>query len=104
MSKPTILIWDLPTRLFHWLLVVCVIGAIISTKIGGNAMLWHGLSEPDPQSVHLLDSKAMFWTGGQKDAAEGIQSFLEKRPAVYPDKVSANMPDFFPWFGPRNYE
>ncbi|HPR06711.1 MAG TPA: cytochrome b/b6 domain-containing protein, partial [Denitromonas sp.] len=42
MSKPTILIWDLPTRLFHWLLVVCVIGAIISTKIGGNAMLWHG--------------------------------------------------------------
>ncbi len=42
MSKHTLLIWDLPTRLFHWLLVACVSGAIISTKIGGNAMLWHG--------------------------------------------------------------
>ena len=37
-------------------------------------------------------------------AKEGVMSFLEKRPAVYPDKVSANMPDFFPWYGPRPYE
>lgn len=34
-------IWDLPTRLFHWLLAACVIGAVISAKIGGNAMVWH---------------------------------------------------------------
>lgn len=38
----TVRIWDLPTRLFHWLLVVCVAGSIISAKIGGNAMVWHG--------------------------------------------------------------
>ncbi len=37
-----ILIWDLPTRLFHWLLVLCVCGSFISAKIGGNAMVWHG--------------------------------------------------------------
>lgn len=37
-----ILIWDLPTRVFHWGLVVCVVGAFISAQIGGNAMLWHG--------------------------------------------------------------
>lgn len=37
-----ILVWDLPTRLFHWLLVCCVCGSFISAKIGGNAMLWHG--------------------------------------------------------------
>lgn len=34
-------IWDLPTRLFHWALAACVIGLIITGKLGGNAMLWH---------------------------------------------------------------
>ena len=34
-------IWDLPTRLFHWSLAACVVGSIISAKIGGNAMAWH---------------------------------------------------------------
>jgi len=41
MSR-TIRLWDLPTRLFHWLLVVAVVGAFITVKIGGNLMLWHG--------------------------------------------------------------
>jgi cytochrome b len=34
-------VWDLPTRLFHWLLAACVIGSVISAKVGGNAMVWH---------------------------------------------------------------
>jgi cytochrome b len=34
-------IWDLPTRLFHWGLVVCVTGLVITGNLGGNAMLWH---------------------------------------------------------------
>lgn len=34
-------VWDLPTRLFHWALVLCVLGAVLSAKIGGNAMVWH---------------------------------------------------------------
>lgn len=34
-------IWDLPTRLFHWALVLCVIGLFITGKTGGNAMDWH---------------------------------------------------------------
>ncbi|HYW57219.1 MAG TPA: cytochrome b/b6 domain-containing protein [Polaromonas sp.] len=34
-------VWDLPTRLFHWALVACVIGLAISGTIGGNAMVWH---------------------------------------------------------------
>lgn len=38
--KP-IRIWDLPTRIFHWLLAAAVIGLIITGKIGGNAMTWH---------------------------------------------------------------
>ncbi|HET7865800.1 MAG TPA: cytochrome b/b6 domain-containing protein [Burkholderiaceae bacterium] len=34
-------VWDLPTRLFHWLLAACVIASVISAQIGGNAMVWH---------------------------------------------------------------
>ena len=35
-------IWDLPTRLFHWLLVISIVAAIVTGKIGGNAIIWHG--------------------------------------------------------------
>ncbi|KAA3654519.1 MAG: cytochrome B [Proteobacteria bacterium] len=42
MPTHTTLVWDLPTRLFHWLLAGAVAGAVITAKIGGNAMLWHG--------------------------------------------------------------
>jgi cytochrome b len=34
-------IWDLPTRVFHWLLVLCVVGLVASGQIGGSAMQWH---------------------------------------------------------------
>jgi len=34
-------IWDLPTRLFHWLLVAAVIGLVITGNLGGNWMTWH---------------------------------------------------------------
>lgn len=34
-------VWDLPTRLFHWGLVLAVLAAVISAKLGGNAMVWH---------------------------------------------------------------
>ena len=34
-------VWDLPTRLFHWLLAATVVGSIVTAKIGGGAMVWH---------------------------------------------------------------
>ncbi|MBX3606123.1 MAG: cytochrome b/b6 domain-containing protein [Piscinibacter sp.] len=34
-------VWDLPTRLFHWTLALCVVGSVVSAKIGGNALVWH---------------------------------------------------------------
>ncbi len=42
MTEKTIKVWDVPVRLFHWLLLALVIGAIVSIKIGGNAIVWHG--------------------------------------------------------------
>lgn len=37
----TVRVWDLPTRLFHWALAMCVIGLVITGNVGGNWMNWH---------------------------------------------------------------
>jgi enoyl-CoA hydratase/carnithine racemase len=63
-----------------------------------KALLWHGLGEADPQSVHLIDSRCFYWAGRQKDAYEGVESFLEKRPPRFTLRVSSDMPDFYPWW------
>lgn len=34
-------IWDLPTRLFHGLLILCLLGLLITGEVGGDAMVWH---------------------------------------------------------------
>jgi cytochrome b len=39
--KKIIRVWDLPIRLFHWLLVLCIAGSLISVNLGGNAIEWH---------------------------------------------------------------
>ena len=39
--KKLIRVWDLPIRLFHWLLVFCIAGSLISVNLGGNAIQWH---------------------------------------------------------------
>ena len=37
----TVRVWDLPTRVFHWALALCIVGLVITGNIGGNAMVWH---------------------------------------------------------------
>lgn len=34
-------VWDLPTRLFHWLLAAAVIGLVVTGQVGGSWMDWH---------------------------------------------------------------
>jgi enoyl-CoA hydratase/carnithine racemase len=63
-----------------------------------KALLWHGLVEEDPQSVHLIDSRCFFWAGQQRDAFEGVQAFLEKRPPKFSMTLSSDLPDFYPWW------
>lgn len=40
-TKVRVTVWDLPTRLFHWLLALAAIGLYVTGKIGGDAMVWH---------------------------------------------------------------
>ncbi len=61
-------------------------------------MFWRMLGADDPIVAHRLDTKGMVQRGKSADATEGTMAFLEKRPADFPDKVSKDLPDFFPWW------
>jgi enoyl-CoA hydratase/carnithine racemase len=66
-------------------------------------MLWRMAGSASPWDAHRLDSRVIYSRGRSGDAKEGVVSFLEKRPPVYPDKVSTDMPDFFPWWEAETY-
>ena len=61
-------------------------------------MMWRTLGAAHPMEAHRLDSKGIFHTGSSADAKEGVQSFLEKRSADFPGRVSQDMPSYFPWW------
>ena len=67
-------------------------------------LLWRMLGADHPMEAHKLDSRAIFAMGQSPDGREGIESFLEKRPASFPMKVSSDMPDFFPWWSERKFQ
>lgn len=61
-------------------------------------MMWRGLGMSHPMQAHQVDSRGILSRGRSADVAEGVGAFLEKRPAVFPDRVSTDLPDFFPWW------
>ena len=69
-----------------------------------RAMLWRLSATAHPMMAHRIDSRSIYRLSKGKDAAEGVQSFLEKRAPVYPGTVSADMPDFYPWWDEPVYE
>lgn len=66
-------------------------------------MLWRLLGADHPMAAHELDSRVFASRGRSADAREGISSFLEKRAAAFPDRVSADLPDFYPWWPARPF-
>jgi enoyl-CoA hydratase/carnithine racemase len=84
-----------------------VVGAAraLALEIAGSApvsvalarrMMWRMLGAAHPMEAHRADSRAMFARGQSADAREGIESFLEKRDATFPDRVSDGLPEIFP--------
>jgi enoyl-CoA hydratase/carnithine racemase len=66
-------------------------------------MLWRMLGADHPMEAHRVDSRGIQMRGKSADAREGVTSFLEKRPAVYPDRVSDGLPPIFPAWTPRQF-
>ncbi|MBP6682246.1 MAG: crotonase/enoyl-CoA hydratase family protein [Halioglobus sp.] len=60
-------------------------------------MMYRNAAQPHPIEAHRVDSLAIFYCS-QKSGKEGVASFLEKRAPVYTDRVSTDMPPFYPWW------
>jgi enoyl-CoA hydratase/carnithine racemase len=67
-------------------------------------MMWRMLGAGHPMDAHRVDSRSIYARGASADAKEGVMSFLEKRPARFSNKISQDMPSFFPWWDEKKYE
>lgn len=70
--------------------------APVSVALARRMML-DMLDARHPMEAHRLESRLIVARGRAGDAKEGVTSFLEKRAAVFPDRVSKDMPQPFPW-------
>jgi enoyl-CoA hydratase/carnithine racemase len=58
-------------------------------------MMWRMLGASHPMEAHRVDSRGIQERGRSADTREGVTSFLQKRPAVFSDKVTTDVPDIF---------
>jgi enoyl-CoA hydratase/carnithine racemase len=66
-------------------------------------MMWKMLGADHPMEAHKVDSRGIYSRGASADVREGVSSFLEKRPAKFPQKITTDMPSYFPWWQERKY-
>lgn len=59
-------------------------------------LMWRGLVADHPADAHRVESRATWERGRSRDVAEGITSFLEKRPARFPQSLD-ELSDLTPW-------
>jgi enoyl-CoA hydratase/carnithine racemase len=67
-------------------------------------LMWRMLGADHPIEANQVESRLFRYVGSSADAREGVTSFLEKRPANYPGRVPADLPDFFPWWPEREFK
>ena len=66
-------------------------------------MLWKMLGADHPMEAHKVDSRFIYELGRGDDAKEGVNSFLEKREPDFPNKVSKDMPEHYPWWDEKKF-
>ncbi|MDC3322917.1 crotonase/enoyl-CoA hydratase family protein [Gammaproteobacteria bacterium] len=66
-------------------------------------MLWRMLGADHPMEAHKIDSRLIYELGRGEDVKEGVNSFLEKRSPDFPNKVSEDMPESYPWWNEKKF-
>ena len=66
-------------------------------------MLWRMLGADHPMEAHKIDSRLIYELGRGEDVKEGVNSFLEKRSPDFPNKVSEDMPESYPWWDEKKF-
>jgi enoyl-CoA hydratase/carnithine racemase len=66
-------------------------------------MMWKLQGADHPMEAHKVDSRSIQSRGMAADSREGVTAFLEKRPAAFPNMISSDLPDFYPWWAERPF-
>ena len=67
-------------------------------------MLWQMLGADHPMEAHKIESRCLHYMFSSDDFSEGLNSFLEKRPAEFPLQPQKDLPPFYPWWQQRPYD
>jgi len=68
-----VLVWDLPTRTFHWLLVLLVVVSFVTGKLGGMVMQYHEWSGVAILGLILFRVLWGFWGGNSSRFATFVR-------------------------------
>ena len=85
--KKIIRVWDLPIRLFHWLLVVCIVGSFVTINLGDEFIQWHAYFG---YSILTLLIFRIIW-GFVGSTHARFTSFLPTKKAIF-DYLSGSSP------------
>lgn len=67
-------------------------------------LIWRTSGTQHPMHAHRIESRSIFSRGRSADMKEGVASFMEKRSPNFINRVSVDMPGFFPWWIDEEYE
>ena len=79
-------------RARDWARDVAANAAPVSVAIA-KRLLWEGVTE-NPRETMAKEKSLLAWVGKQPDAAEGVRSFLERRPPQWKLRASTDLPDW----------
>ncbi len=79
-------------RAREWAQDVAANAAPVSIAIA-KRLLWEGVTEM-PAETMAKEKPLLAWIGKQPDAAEGVRSFLERRPPEWKLRASTDLPDW----------
>jgi enoyl-CoA hydratase/carnithine racemase len=83
---------DVVPRAMEWARDVAVNAAPASVAIA-KRLLWEGVTET-PRETMAKEGPLLTWVGKQADAAEGVRSFLERRPPAWKLRASTDLPEW----------